>query len=153
MYSVDSFIVTNDRKIIDSTSGVWNAVVFKKKKKGGGCYSFKHYFTGHFAKECFVQPGGTKYSLIPEEEEEEVAAAGYEGDKKTSMVDEPPKKRKKVWSTLLLAWKSEPDNLFCIVTPVIYYGNMVMSSQFWAEKVAEFCACSIAKQESSLQTF
>uniref|UniRef100_A0A8C0B5S3 Zinc finger CCHC domain-containing protein 17 n=1 Tax=Buteo japonicus TaxID=224669 RepID=A0A8C0B5S3_9AVES len=50
---------------------------------------------GHFAKECFVQPGGTKYSLIPEEEEEEVAAAGYEGDKKTSMVDEPPKKRKK----------------------------------------------------------
>ncbi|XP_040985167.1 nucleolar protein of 40 kDa isoform X2 [Aquila chrysaetos chrysaetos] len=50
---------------------------------------------GHFAKECFMQPGGTKYSLIPEEEEEEVAAAGYERDKKTSMVDEPPKKRKK----------------------------------------------------------
>ncbi|XP_029427603.1 nucleolar protein of 40 kDa isoform X2 [Rhinatrema bivittatum] len=25
---------------------------------------------GHFAKECFMQPGGTKYSLVPEEEEE-----------------------------------------------------------------------------------
>ncbi|KAM6235585.1 zinc finger CCHC domain-containing protein 17 isoform 2-T4 [Spheniscus humboldti] len=51
---------------------------------------------GHFAKECFVQPGGTKYSLIPEEEEEEVAAAGYERDKKTSVADDSSKKRKKV---------------------------------------------------------
>ncbi|XP_010282498.1 PREDICTED: nucleolar protein of 40 kDa isoform X2 [Phaethon lepturus] len=50
---------------------------------------------GHFAKECFVQPGGTKYSLIPEDEEEEVAAAGYERDKKTSMADDSSKKRKK----------------------------------------------------------
>uniref|UniRef100_A0A8B9GLF8 Zinc finger CCHC domain-containing protein 17 n=1 Tax=Amazona collaria TaxID=241587 RepID=A0A8B9GLF8_9PSIT len=51
---------------------------------------------GHFAKECFVQPGGTKYSLIPEEEEEEVvAAAGHERQKKTSLTDEPSKKRKK----------------------------------------------------------
>ncbi|NXF42843.1 NO40 protein, partial [Oceanites oceanicus] len=50
---------------------------------------------GHFAKECFVQPGGTKYSLIPEEDEEEVAAAGYERDKKTSLADDSSKKRKK----------------------------------------------------------
>ncbi|KAM6108548.1 zinc finger CCHC domain-containing protein 17 [Pterocles gutturalis] len=50
---------------------------------------------GHFAKECFVQPGGTKYSLIPEEEEEEVAAAGCERDKKTSLADDSSKKRKK----------------------------------------------------------
>ncbi|XP_050765774.1 zinc finger CCHC domain-containing protein 17 [Gymnogyps californianus] len=51
---------------------------------------------GHFAKECFVQPGGTKYSLIPEEEEEEVAAAaGYEKEKKTSLADDSSKKRKK----------------------------------------------------------
>ncbi|XP_009286571.1 PREDICTED: nucleolar protein of 40 kDa [Aptenodytes forsteri] len=50
---------------------------------------------GHFAKECFVQPGGTKYSLIPEEEEEEAAAAGYERDKKTSVADDSSKKRKK----------------------------------------------------------
>ncbi|NWR93958.1 NO40 protein, partial [Furnarius figulus] len=50
---------------------------------------------GHFAKECFMQPGGTKYSLIPEEEEEEVAAAGHGGDKKASLADEPSKKRKK----------------------------------------------------------
>ncbi|NXG21995.1 NO40 protein, partial [Grallaria varia] len=46
---------------------------------------------GHFAKECFMQPGGTKYSLIPEEEE----AAGHGGDKNTSLADEPSKKRKK----------------------------------------------------------
>nr|XP_009668175.1 PREDICTED: nucleolar protein of 40 kDa isoform X2 [Struthio camelus australis]XP_009668181.1 PREDICTED: nucleolar protein of 40 kDa isoform X2 [Struthio camelus australis] len=48
---------------------------------------------GHFAKECFMQPGGTKYSLIPEEEEEE--AATYEKDKKTSLADDSSKKRKK----------------------------------------------------------
>ncbi|XP_068892006.1 zinc finger CCHC domain-containing protein 17 isoform X3 [Aphelocoma coerulescens] len=51
---------------------------------------------GHFAKECFMQPGGTKYSLIPEEEEEEVAAAGHEGDKKISKAEESSKKRKKL---------------------------------------------------------
>ncbi|XP_032936726.1 nucleolar protein of 40 kDa [Catharus ustulatus] len=50
---------------------------------------------GHFAKECFMQPGGTKYSLIPEEEEEEGAAAGPEGDKKISQAEESSKKRKK----------------------------------------------------------
>ncbi|NWU00147.1 NO40 protein, partial [Urocynchramus pylzowi] len=50
---------------------------------------------GHFAKECFMQPGGTKYSLIPEEEEEEGAAAGGEGDKKISQAKESSKKRKK----------------------------------------------------------
>ncbi|NWI84997.1 NO40 protein, partial [Pitta sordida] len=51
---------------------------------------------GHFAKECFMQPGGTKYSLIPEEEEEEeVAAAGHGRNKQPSLGDEPSKKRKK----------------------------------------------------------
>uniref|UniRef100_H0YRC8 Zinc finger CCHC-type containing 17 n=1 Tax=Taeniopygia guttata TaxID=59729 RepID=H0YRC8_TAEGU len=50
---------------------------------------------GHFAKECFMQPGGTKYSLIPEEEEEEGAAAGHEGDKKINKDEESSKKRKK----------------------------------------------------------
>ncbi|NXS89355.1 NO40 protein, partial [Erpornis zantholeuca] len=53
---------------------------------------------GHFAKECFMQPGGTKYSLIPEEEEEEeeeVAAAGHEGNKKINQTEESSKKRKK----------------------------------------------------------
>ncbi|XP_027523157.1 nucleolar protein of 40 kDa isoform X2 [Corapipo altera] len=50
---------------------------------------------GHFAKECFMQPGGTKYSLIPEEEEEEEAAAGHGGDSKTSLAEETSKKRKK----------------------------------------------------------
>ncbi|NXJ29685.1 NO40 protein, partial [Dicrurus megarhynchus] len=50
---------------------------------------------GHFAKECFMQPGGTKYSLIPEEEEEEVAAAGCEGGKRISQAEESSKKRKK----------------------------------------------------------
>ncbi|NXN16564.1 NO40 protein, partial [Indicator maculatus] len=52
---------------------------------------------GHFAKECFVQPGGTKYSLIPEEEEEEeVAAAGCERGKRGSVAEDPSRKRKKV---------------------------------------------------------
>ncbi|KAK2546291.1 Zcchc17 [Columba livia] len=50
---------------------------------------------GHFAKECFMQPGGTKYTLIPEEEEEEVAAAGCERDRKSSTAEDSSKKRKK----------------------------------------------------------
>ncbi|XP_075765004.1 zinc finger CCHC domain-containing protein 17 isoform X2 [Pelodiscus sinensis] len=49
---------------------------------------------GHFAKECFMQPGGTKYTLIPEEEEEEKAAK-YEHDKKSSHAENSSKKRKK----------------------------------------------------------
>uniref|UniRef100_A0A8D2MIR7 CCHC-type domain-containing protein n=1 Tax=Zonotrichia albicollis TaxID=44394 RepID=A0A8D2MIR7_ZONAL len=60
---------------------------------------------GHFAKECFMQPGGTKYSLIPEEEEEEGAAAGHEGDKRISQAEESSKKRKKVQGGLWLAWR------------------------------------------------
>lgn len=52
-----------------------------------------------------MQPGGTKYSLIPEEEEEEGAAAGPEGDKKISQAEESSKKRKKVGDDLWLAWK------------------------------------------------
>ncbi|XP_025952447.2 zinc finger CCHC domain-containing protein 17 isoform X3 [Dromaius novaehollandiae] len=51
---------------------------------------------GHFAKECFMQPGGTKYSLIPEEEEEEAATAEHEKDKKSNLADDSSKKRKKV---------------------------------------------------------
>ncbi|KAM8796193.1 zinc finger CCHC domain-containing protein 17 [Eudromia elegans] len=50
---------------------------------------------GHFAKECFMQPGGTKYSLIPEEEEEGAATAEHEKDKKTNLTDNSSKKRKK----------------------------------------------------------
>ncbi|XP_014114140.1 PREDICTED: nucleolar protein of 40 kDa isoform X7 [Pseudopodoces humilis] len=50
---------------------------------------------GHFAKECFVQPGGTKYSLIPEEEEEEEGAAAARGGDEISQAEEPSKKRRK----------------------------------------------------------
>lgn len=52
-----------------------------------------------------MQPGGTKYSLIPEEEEEEGAAAGREGDKKIRQAEESSKKRKKVQGGLWLAWR------------------------------------------------
>ncbi|XP_075190064.1 zinc finger CCHC domain-containing protein 17 isoform X3 [Anomaloglossus baeobatrachus] len=44
---------------------------------------------GHFAKDCFMQPGGTKYSLVPEEEEDDKDA-----DKKT---EKHVKKRKKIY--------------------------------------------------------
>nr|XP_060477892.1 zinc finger CCHC domain-containing protein 17 isoform X2 [Panthera onca] len=36
---------------------------------------------GHFAKDCFMQPGGTKYSLIPDEEEEKEEAKSAEFEK------------------------------------------------------------------------
>ncbi|XP_075051988.1 zinc finger CCHC domain-containing protein 17 [Mixophyes fleayi] len=42
---------------------------------------------GHFAQDCFMQPGGTKYSLLPEQEEEN------EGDHMKN--DRPAKKKKK----------------------------------------------------------
>uniref|UniRef100_A0A8C6BK12 Zinc finger CCHC domain-containing protein 17 n=1 Tax=Monodon monoceros TaxID=40151 RepID=A0A8C6BK12_MONMO len=35
----------------------------------------------HFAKDCFMQPGGTKYSLIPDEEEEKEEAKATEFEK------------------------------------------------------------------------
>uniref|UniRef100_A0A8C6Z110 Zinc finger CCHC domain-containing protein 17 n=1 Tax=Nothoprocta perdicaria TaxID=30464 RepID=A0A8C6Z110_NOTPE len=57
---------------------------------------------GHFAKECFMQPGGTKYSLIPEEEEEGAETAGLEKNKKMSLTDDSSKKRKKVQEALLV---------------------------------------------------
>ncbi|XP_069828723.1 zinc finger CCHC domain-containing protein 17 [Dendropsophus ebraccatus] len=45
---------------------------------------------GHFAKDCFMQPGGTKYSLVPEEDEVN------EGDhKKTDKHGKKKKKEKK----------------------------------------------------------
>ncbi|NXU37417.1 NO40 protein, partial [Drymodes brunneopygia] len=66
-----------------------------KRKRGWVIPSNTFFFPGHFAKECFMQPGGTKYSLIPEEEEEEGAAAGPEGDEKISQAEESSKKRKK----------------------------------------------------------
>ncbi|NWT62492.1 NO40 protein, partial [Erythrocercus mccallii] len=76
-----------------------NNVSLEEQKKGKGAGLLLQtpffFFPGHFAKECFMQPGGTKYSLIPEEEEEEGAAAGREGDKKISQAEESSRKRKK----------------------------------------------------------
>eukprot|EP00062_Callorhinchus_milii_P010087 gi/632954577/ref/XP_007893037.1/ PREDICTED: nucleolar protein of 40 kDa [Callorhinchus milii] len=43
---------------------------------------------GHFAKDCFSQPGGTKYSLVPEEEVEPAGPS-------TQSDLQPPKKKKK----------------------------------------------------------
>ncbi|XP_052572031.1 zinc finger CCHC domain-containing protein 17 isoform X3 [Peromyscus californicus insignis] len=50
--------------------------------------------TGHFAKDCFMQPGGTKYSLIPEEEEEKEEAK-EEGIEKPDPTKNSSRKRKK----------------------------------------------------------
>uniref|UniRef100_A0A8D0B6K0 Zinc finger CCHC domain-containing protein 17 n=1 Tax=Salvator merianae TaxID=96440 RepID=A0A8D0B6K0_SALMN len=45
---------------------------------------------GHFAKDCFMQPGGTKYTLLPEED---VVPAGVGG--KSQQPEDHSKKRKK----------------------------------------------------------
>ncbi|XP_075409443.1 zinc finger CCHC domain-containing protein 17 isoform X2 [Tenrec ecaudatus] len=54
---------------------------------------------GHFAKDCFMQPGGTKYSLIPDEEEEKEEAKSAELEKpdpeKNSRKRKKEKKKKK----------------------------------------------------------
>ncbi|XP_065382123.1 zinc finger CCHC domain-containing protein 17 isoform X3 [Macaca nemestrina] len=49
---------------------------------------------GHFAKDCFMQPGGTKYSLIPDEEEEKEEAKSAEFEKPVPTRN-PSRKRKK----------------------------------------------------------
>ncbi|XP_041527424.1 nucleolar protein of 40 kDa-like isoform X3 [Microtus oregoni] len=49
---------------------------------------------GHFAKDCFMQPGGTKCSLIPEEEEEKEEAK-EEGIEKPDPTKNSSRKRKK----------------------------------------------------------
>ncbi|KAI2516001.1 zinc finger CCHC-type containing 17 [Homo sapiens] len=48
----------------------------------------------HFAKDCFMQPGGTKYSLIPDEEEEKEEAKSAEFEK-PDPTRNPSRKRKK----------------------------------------------------------
>ncbi|XP_059546419.1 zinc finger CCHC domain-containing protein 17 isoform X2 [Myotis daubentonii] len=54
---------------------------------------------GHFAKDCFMQPGGTKYSLIPDEDEEKVEVKAADFDKpdptKNSRKRKKEKKKKK----------------------------------------------------------
>ncbi|XP_037354491.1 zinc finger CCHC domain-containing protein 17 [Talpa occidentalis] len=52
---------------------------------------------GHFAKDCFMQPGGTKYSLIPEEDEEkeEAKSADKPDPTRNSRKRKKEKKKKK----------------------------------------------------------
>lgn len=57
--------------------------------------------TGHFAKDCFMQPGGTKYSLIPDEEEAEEEAESAELEK-PDPTRNSSRKRKKVSAGLPL---------------------------------------------------
>uniref|UniRef100_A0A8C0SXP3 CCHC-type domain-containing protein n=3 Tax=Canis lupus TaxID=9612 RepID=A0A8C0SXP3_CANLF len=49
---------------------------------------------GHFAKDCFMQPGGTKYSLIPDEEEEKEEAKSAEFEKPDSTRNSSRKRKK-----------------------------------------------------------
>ncbi|XP_038301435.1 nucleolar protein of 40 kDa-like isoform X9 [Canis lupus familiaris] len=50
---------------------------------------------GHFAKDCFMQPGGTKYSLIPDEEEEKEEAKSAEFEKPDPTRNSSRKRKKK----------------------------------------------------------
>ncbi|KAJ1064803.1 hypothetical protein K5549_005612 [Capra hircus] len=49
---------------------------------------------GHFAKDCFMQPGGTKYSLIPDEEEEKEEAKSAEFEKPDTTRNSSRKRKK-----------------------------------------------------------
>ena len=64
-------------------------------------YFFYFCSAGHFAKDCFMQPGGTKYSLIPDEEEEKEEAKLAEFEKPDTTRNSS-RKRKKVSAILLL---------------------------------------------------
>ncbi|XP_006835381.1 PREDICTED: nucleolar protein of 40 kDa-like [Chrysochloris asiatica] len=78
-----SFQDNNGQKII------LEAVLYTTCKKCG-C-------KGHFAKDCFMQPGGTKHSLISKEEEEkeEVKSAEFEKRDPTKTSSRKRKKEKK----------------------------------------------------------
>ncbi|KAF3814674.1 hypothetical protein GH733_016950 [Mirounga leonina] len=52
-------------------------------------------YKGHFAKDYFMQPGGTKYSLIPYEEEGKEEAKSAEFEKPNSMRNSSRKRKKK----------------------------------------------------------
>ncbi|XP_020839040.1 zinc finger CCHC domain-containing protein 17 isoform X2 [Phascolarctos cinereus] len=69
---------------------------------------------GHFAKDCFMQPGGTKYSLVPEEEEEEeeAAAAETDGGEKSVQTETTSRKRKKGEEISLFATPVHCSNFF-----------------------------------------
>ena len=58
-------------------------------------------YKGHFAKDCFMQPGGAKYSLIPDEEEEKEEPKSAEFEKPDTTRNSS-RKRKKVSAILLL---------------------------------------------------
>ncbi|XP_021536990.1 nucleolar protein of 40 kDa-like [Neomonachus schauinslandi] len=52
-------------------------------------------YKGHFAKDYFMQPGGTKYSLIPYEEEGKEEAKSAEFEKPNPMRNSSRKRKKK----------------------------------------------------------
>ncbi|XP_045332408.1 nucleolar protein of 40 kDa isoform X2 [Leopardus geoffroyi] len=64
---------------------------------------------GHFAKDCFMQPGGTKYSLIPDEEEEKEEAKSAEFEK-PDPTRNSSRKRKKIVLNLSVVGLTE----FCL---------------------------------------
>ena len=64
-------------------------------------YLFYFSSAGHFAKDCFMQPGGTKYSLIPDEEEEKEEAKSAEFEK-PDPTRNSSRKRKKVSAVFIL---------------------------------------------------
>uniref|UniRef100_A0A8D2DEP7 Zinc finger CCHC domain-containing protein 17 n=1 Tax=Sciurus vulgaris TaxID=55149 RepID=A0A8D2DEP7_SCIVU len=49
---------------------------------------------GHFAKDCFMQPGGTRYSLIPDEEEEKEETKSAEFEKPDPLRNSSRKRKK-----------------------------------------------------------
>ena len=51
-------------------------------------------YKGHFAKDCFMQPGGAKYSLIPDEEEEKEEPKSAEFEKPDTMRNSSRKRKK-----------------------------------------------------------
>ncbi|XP_027943877.1 nucleolar protein of 40 kDa-like [Eumetopias jubatus] len=66
---------------------------------------------GHFAKDYFMQPGGTKYSLIPYEEDEKEEAKSAEFEKPDSMRNSSRKRKKKKKHRDRKS--SDPDSLDC----------------------------------------
>ncbi|XP_044626162.1 zinc finger CCHC domain-containing protein 17 isoform X3 [Equus asinus] len=98
---------------------------------------------GHFAKDCFMQPGGTKYSLIPDEEEAEEEAESAELEKPDPTRNSSRKRKKKV-RICTEQWLREPVSLGSVSCRLLTAEQFVKQTLLWYGK--KQCICSLLQR-------
>ncbi|XP_046517607.1 zinc finger CCHC domain-containing protein 17 isoform X3 [Equus quagga] len=88
---------------------------------------------GHFAKDCFMQPGGTKYSLIPDKEEAEEEAESAELEKPDPTRNSSRKRKKKV-RICAEQWLREPVSLGSVSCRLLTAEQFVKQTLLWKRR-------------------